>query len=113
MIIEINAKFLFNFAKPQLSLAPFIRMYSQAASTYFSPYGQHDPAEIYYTSDYDLSQFQSYKMGIAFRYVPYNYVDNPSVFKEVKLRYTYFKRTDKLSSHIITMAFSFSHENRK
>jgi hypothetical protein len=99
--------------KPQFTLAPFVRFYSQTASNYFSPYGLHDPAELYYTSDYDLSKFQSYKAGIAIRYVPFNRVGKPSVFNEINLQYAFFKRTDQLFSHIITMAFSFSHEHNK
>lgn len=99
--------------KQQFTVAPFIRLYSQTASTYFGSYGTHDPTELYYTSDYDLSQFQSFKMGIAFRYVPFNYIGKASVFQEVNLRYAFFKRSNKLTAHMVTMAVSFSHKKEK
>ena len=99
--------------KPQFTLAPFIRIYSQTASTYFGSYGNHDPTEIYYTSDYDLSQFQSFKTGIVFRYVPLNYIGKSSVFQELSLRYAFFKRSNKLSAHMVTMAIRFSRESAK
>lgn len=99
--------------KQQFTLSPFVRLYSQKASTYFSPYGQHEPTEIYYTSDYDLSRFQSFKTGIAFRYIPFNYIGNPSVFQEINLRYTFFNRSNGLTAHIVTVAFSFSREKKK
>ncbi len=99
--------------KPQFTLAPFIRIYSQTASTYFGSYGNHDPTDIYYTSDYDLSQFQSFKAGIVFRYVPLNYIGKSSVFQELSLRYAFFKRSNKLSAHMVTMAIRFSRESAK
>jgi len=99
--------------KPQFTLAPFIRIYSQTASSYFSPYGQHNPTELFYTSDYDLSHFQSFKTGLVFRYLPFNYIGKYSVFQELSLRYTFFKRSSKLTAHMVTMAIRFSRESAK
>jgi len=99
--------------QPQFTLSPFIRIYSQTASHYFRSFGLHDPEENYYTSDYDLSKFQSFKTGIAFRYIPYKYFGKRNIFNEINLRYAFFHRTDRLAAHIITIAFYFSRENKK
>ena len=42
-----------------LSLTPGARWYAQTASPYFAPYAQHDAAQEFYTSDYDLSAIQT------------------------------------------------------
>jgi hypothetical protein len=99
--------------QPQFTLSPFIRIYSQTASQYFRPFRLHDPEENYYTSDYDLSKFQSFKTGIAFRYVPVKYLWKRNIFQEISMRYTFFQRSDGLVSHIVTMAFGFSRQNSK
>ena len=52
------------------TLYPFYRYHQQSASTYFQPYKAHDVNEKYYTSDYDLSAFNSQYAGMGLRYAP-------------------------------------------
>jgi hypothetical protein len=96
-----------------VTLSPFVRYYRQSEASYFEPYGKHNPSDSFYTSDYDLSQFQTYTTGLAFRYAPSKYMGKRSIFNEINLRYTFFKRTDHLTSHIFTAAFGFTSESKK
>lgn len=94
---------------PSFSVAPHVRFYTQTASRYFRPYREHDVSEKYYTSDYDLSAFNSFKTGLNLRYVPQAKFMRHYTFKEIGLRYAWYKRTDGLHAHMISMLFDFNH----
>ncbi|GLU57194.1 DUF3570 domain-containing protein [Dyadobacter frigoris] len=96
----------------QWTIAPFFRYYKQSGSDYFKPYKQHNISEKYYTSDYDLSSFQTYKPGINLRFLPSQYLTKRISFDELNLRYTYFHRSNGLNAHIITLALKFGREKR-
>ena len=85
---------------PEVSLAPYFRFYSQTAADYFKPFQQQQLQE-FYTSDYDLSAFNSYETGLEFLL---NRLGNakPTYFDKVGLRYTWYKRSDGLYAHTIT-----------
>ncbi|MCB0806288.1 MAG: DUF3570 domain-containing protein [Bacteroidales bacterium] len=93
---------------PLVTLSPFVRGYSQTASRFFKPYGQHDPSSRYYTSDYDNSAFRSVKAGLGFRWAPFGYFSKNGIFNEVNIRYAAFFRSDGLSAHMVSAAFSLS-----
>ena len=93
---------------PVITLSPFIHVYSQSGSDYFNPYGQHDPLEAFYSSDYDLSTFNSMKAGLGFRWAPGQYFSKRNLFNEVNLRYAYFVRSDELAAHMVTASFGFT-----
>lgn len=91
------------------SLSPGFRIYTQKASKYFAPFMEHDPTDTYYTSDFDLSQFESYTIGLSIRHVPLgkpNEAQRPYSF-----RYNYYGRSNKLSTHSISMVFGFLTKN--
>lgn len=92
----------------KLSLTPFVRLYKQTQANYFNPYGENDPMKEFYTSDYDLSKFTSYKTGLALRYTPIS-----SRFREMEIRYAYYKRSDGLAAHMITTYFDIKYDKRK
>jgi hypothetical protein len=96
----------------KVSLSPFFRIYFQKGSPYFAPYEQHNPTETFFTSDYDLSSFTSYKAGLSLRYAPYHYFGKRSVFDEVALRYAYYGRSDGLMSHILSLVVNLSFEHK-
>jgi hypothetical protein len=96
---------------------PFYRFHSQTASTFFKPFLEHDPTEEFYTSDYDLSAFNSHKYGLGIRYSPpfgiYSLNNTPltrrkSSFKSVELRAAQYVRSDQLKAFIISTSMSFS-----
>ncbi|RYG26921.1 MAG: DUF3570 domain-containing protein, partial [Chitinophagaceae bacterium] len=50
-----------------LSVSPFYRYYTQTAVDYFKAYGEHTAQDKYYTSNYDLSKFNSSFFGAGIR----------------------------------------------
>jgi len=107
--IELPVK-LTNF----FSLYPFYNFHTQTASTYFQPYHEHSVNELYYTSDYDLSQLNSYEIGGGFYYAP---VYNIATFKRKKnywfalkkweTRIASYRRSTKLHAVIISTHLGF------
>ena len=91
-----------------ISLAPFFRIYFQKASKYFAPYREHSIEQEFYTSDYDLSSFNTYKIGINFRYAPYKYSIEKLALNELQLRYSFMYRTNNLRAHIISLFINTS-----
>jgi len=93
---------------PQLSMVPFGRIYTQIAAKYFNPFQENLESSKYYTSDYDLSKFNSYKVGLGLSYVPFAWLGKSNTqFKEFSFRYSYYWRTDGLYAHIISTYFDF------
>jgi len=91
-----------------LTFTPFMRFYTQTQADFFKPYKLHDISEQFYTSDYDLSRFTSYKAGISVRYAWYR-----KSSREMEWRYNYYKRSDGLHAHMITAFFNFSSQKKK
>jgi hypothetical protein len=89
---------------------PFIRLYTQSASRYFRAYRQHLASEKYYTSDFDLSSFESFKGGMNLRYMPSKVIFKGIFFNEVNIRYSYYYRSNGLSSHILSLSLGFERE---
>ncbi len=96
-----------------VSIAPFIRLYFQKSSKYFAPYREHSIEQDFYTSDYDLSKFNTYKAGINLRYAPFKYLSKKFAFNELQLRYSLTYRTNNLTAHIISFFINTSFESKK
>ena len=96
-----------------VSIAPFFRIYFQKAAKYFAPYKEHSIDQNFYTSDYDLSKFNTYKAGINFRYAPFKYSGKKLVLNELQFRYSFMYRTNNMNAHIISLFIntSFDKEN--
>lgn len=94
------------------TVTPFVRVYTQRGADYFKPYKKHDSAEAYYTSDYDLSSFESIKPGIGFRYAPFAR-RRVTTFNEIELRYASYHRSDGMQAHMITLFFNYTVEREK
>jgi len=97
-VVKLDKKF---------SLIPGLRFYIQNGSPYFERYKQQVPGARYYTSDFDLSAFNSFNAGIGFRYSPYAPVWKQWLFSSVLFKYSYYNRNDGLSAHILTASFRF------
>ncbi len=97
----------------KFTLSPFIRLYTQAGSNYFKPYARHELTQQYYTSDYDLSDFDSYKTGLSVRYTPFGGNYHTWSFNEIELRYAWYKRSDGLLAHTITAFINLKAEREK
>jgi hypothetical protein len=90
---------------PFVSLSPFYRFNYQTGVDYFKPYGKHNSADKYYTSDYDLSEFSSHFVGMGLRLSPPNGIVTKHI-NSVELRYGYYGRSNNLDAHIISLNFT-------
>lgn len=86
-----------------VSLSPFYRYYNQNQVDYFAPYAQHKITESYFTSDYDLSKFNSNFFGAGIRLSPPKGVFGVNHLSGMELRYGHYTRSTGLSSNIISM----------
>lgn len=86
---------------PSFTVLPSVRLYMQKASEYFAPYQQHESGERYYTSDYDLSKFKTYALGLGIKLSPHKYWTKGKQLSTIILRYTYIHRTTNLNAHAI------------
>ncbi len=92
---------------PFLSIAPFYRYYTQTAVDYFKGYKLHTAADQYYTSNYDLSAFNSSFYGAGFRISPEKGVFGIQKLNMLELRYGHYSRSNGLSSNIVSMNLKF------
>lgn len=98
---------------PQFTMATFFRFYHQSGSDYFKPYKEHQTDEEFYTSDYDLSRFNTYKAGLSLKIFPISKKQKKAFFENILLRYSFYYRSNNLHAHIMSFAFSFATENKK
>ncbi|MDV7397869.1 DUF3570 domain-containing protein, partial [Arthrospira platensis SPKY1] len=63
----------------KFSLIPNYRFYQQSSSDFFAPFNQHLSMERYYTSDYDLSEFQAHAYGTGLQY--YDLLNSKHIWK--------------------------------
>lgn len=92
---------------PFFTLSPFYRFYMQNEADYFAAYKQHRPADRFYTSDYDLSKFNSHYFGASFRLMPANGVFHVQKWNSAELRYGHYTRSSDLNSDMLTLALKF------
>ena len=98
--VKISSKF---------TLYPSYRYYFQSAADYFAPYEKHLSTEEFYTSDYDLSDFNANQIGLGVHYT--------DIFtgwhlwhlglKSADLKYNYYKRNSGLTAHLISGGVKF------
>jgi hypothetical protein len=93
----------------KFTLYPSYRYYSQTAADYFAPYEQLVSTDEYYTSDYDLSEFNSNQFGFGVSYT--DIFTKRRIWKlglkSVDLRYSNYKRNTGLTSGIVSAGFKF------
>ncbi|MEO8862033.1 MAG: DUF3570 domain-containing protein [Ginsengibacter sp.] len=93
---------------PFTSVSPFYRFYSQNGVRYFAPYLIHSVSEAFYTTDDDLSKFNSSFEGAGIRTAPPHGVFGLKKVNSLEVRYSHYNRTDGLHSDIITLALKFN-----
>ena len=77
---------------PFLSITPFYRFYQQTAADYFAAYRVHTAADNYYTSNYDLSKFNSNYYGAGIRMAPPKGVFNNRHLNSLEIRYGHYQK---------------------
>ncbi len=110
---NINSHTL-NFELPiklsrKYTLYPNYRFYNQTAAKYFAPYEQLLSTSTYYTSDFDLSEYNANQFGIGLKYT--DVFTKKKVwkfgFKNWSLNYNYYKRNTGFHAHIISFGTKF------
>ncbi|WP_117882004.1 DUF3570 domain-containing protein [Aureibaculum luteum] len=93
----------------KFTLYPAYRFYNQTAADYFAPYEEHFSTQAYYTSDYDLSEFNAnqYSFGIKYTDIFTKLKIQKFGLKTIDLRYSYYERNTGLQSGIISAGFKF------
>ncbi len=92
---------------PFFSISPFYRYYNQTAATYFAPYEQHSPTDVYYTSNYEYAKFTSQFFGVGFRIAPPTGVFGWQNLHELELRYGHYTQTTQLVSDVLSLSLGF------
>lgn len=94
---------------PKFTLYPSFRYYDQTSADYFAPYDEHLSTEEFYTSDYDLSDFNANQLGMGIKYT-----DIFTEFhvwqlglKSIDLHYHHYKRNTGLTSDLISGGLNF------
>jgi len=102
--IEIPVKITDKF-----TLYPSYRYYMQTAANYFAPYNEHLSTEEFYTSDYDLSEFNAHQYGLGVSYTDIFTKMHIWKFgiKSLDLEFNQYQRNSGLKAFIITAGASF------
>ncbi|MET0759406.1 MAG: DUF3570 domain-containing protein [Flavobacterium sp.] len=93
----------------RFTVFPMYRYYTQVASKYFAPYEAHLSTEQYYTSDYDLSDFDSHQYGFGVTYT--DIFTKAKIWKfgikNIDFRFNHYQRSDGLKANIVTAGVKF------
>jgi len=92
---------------PFVSVSPFYRYYSQTATKYFAPYQQHTAFDDFYTSNYDLSKFNSHFYGAGIRISPKNGLFGVERLNMLEIRYGHYTKSVSMKSDIISLNLRF------
>jgi len=92
---------------PFISVTPFYRYYKQSAVNYFAPYATQEKSATFYTSDYDLSKFESHFAGLGLRIVAPDGIFGLSRWNMVEIRYGHYERQTGLVSDVISIHCRF------
>jgi hypothetical protein len=98
------------------TLYPFYRFHSQKHSKYFREFGLHQLGQDYYSSDFDLSSFDSHKVGLGLRYTPLYSITSLRMpfsrkalnLKSFDVRYANYQREDGLKTFLISTHLAFT-----
>ena len=93
----------------KLTLYPSFRYYTQTAADYFAPFEAHNSAEEFYTSDYDLSEFDANQYGLGISYT--DIFTKARIWKlhvkSIDFNYHYYDRSTNLNASIVNLGFKF------
>lgn len=93
----------------KFTLYPSYRYYTQTQADYFAPFDENLSTQEFYTSDYDLSSFDSNQYGFGIRYT--DIFTKSHIWKlhlkQADLKYSHYDRSTGLQSDIISLGFKF------
>ncbi|MEC7771702.1 MAG: DUF3570 domain-containing protein [Bacteroidota bacterium] len=93
----------------KFTLYPTYRYYTQTAADYFYPKEQALSTYEFYTSDYDLSNYDAHQYGIGVQYKDIFTSARVLNFglKTINLRFSQYDRSDGLNAFIVTLGTTF------
>jgi Protein of unknown function (DUF3570) len=93
----------------KFTVFPMYRYYTQTKSKYFAPYETHLSTEKFFTSDFDLSDFDAHQYGLGFTYTDIFTSSKIWKFglKNIDFRFNHYDRSDGLNANIATIGFKF------
>lgn len=93
----------------RFTLYPSYRYYTQTAADYFYPKETALSSYEFYTSDYDLSEYDAHQYGLGIQYK--DIFTSASIFnfglKTIDLRFSQYDRSDGLNAFIVTLGTTF------
>ena len=92
---------------PFFSLSPFYRFYKQNGAQYFNGFEGHTASDLFYTSNYDLSDFTSYFAGIGCKFTPLNGVFGIKHFNTLEIRYGHYGKSTGMASNILSLNIKY------
>ena len=92
---------------PFFTVSPFYRYNTQTAANQFAPFMQHTNISKFYTSNYDLSNFNSSFFGAGIKYSPLQGVLGISKLNTVEIRYGHYERTNGLNANVISLNIKY------
>jgi len=105
--LELPVKFA-----PLFTLTPAYRYHRQRAADHFQPYLGHRPDALFYTSDYDLSAFESHKIGLGVQLSPiwrWRLLSKKKAgeLSSIALRLAHYRRSDGLRAWMGSMLWGW------
>lgn len=85
------------------SITPFYRFHTQTAIDYFAPKEKNVAGSTYYSSDFDLSGFDSHFYGLGVRYTPFKIIAGLFAISQLELRGGLYNRTDGLNAAMVSL----------
>ena len=92
---------------PFMSVSPFYRYNSQKGTKYFKGFEEHTAASEFYTSNYDLSTFNSQFFGAGIKFTPLKGVFGIKHLNTLEIRYGHYTRSTPLTSDIISINLKY------
>ncbi len=89
------------------SISPFYRYYTQTGVDYFAPFIQHKTTDQYYTSNYDLSKFNSNFFGAGIRVAPPKGVLGMQHLAALEMRYGHYTKNIGMQSDVVSLHLNF------
>jgi hypothetical protein len=89
------------------SVSPFYRFYNQTAVKYFAPYAQHTAQNEFYTSNYDLSKFNSNFLGAGIRLAPPSGVFGVKHWNMLEIRYGHYTKNINMNANIVSLNIKY------
>lgn len=100
------------------TVMPFARVYTQTGARYYDGFARHTAAASFYTSDFDLATFQTYKAGLGVRFAPVFGLRRGVIasqvltWREVSLRGAFYRRDPGLTAFSLTLGTGFDIRRR-